>query len=200
MRALTADEVRRAFLGFFEERGHVVVPSASLIPHDASLLLTTAGMVQFKPYMLGDETAPYQRAASVQKCFRTTDIDIVGTTTRHLTFFEMLGNFSFGDYFKDEAIPLAWQLVTDVLGLDPDRLWVTVYEDDDEAADLWRDRVGISADRVQRLGAADNFWAMGPTGPCGPCSEIYFDRGAELGAEGGPADGGPERYVEYAGH
>src|SRR5690606_28680059 len=127
------DALRRAFLGFFEERGHTVVPSSSLIPADPSVLLTTAGMVQFKPYMLGDEAAPWPRATSVQKCFRTTDIDIVGTTSRHLTFFEMLGNFSLGDYFKDRAIPYAWEFVTQVLGFDPADLWVTVHVSDDEA-------------------------------------------------------------------
>lgn len=196
MQSMTADELRRAFLGFFETRGHTVVPSSSLIPHDPSMLLTTAGMVQFKPYMLGDETPVYSRAASVQKCFRTTDIDIIGTTTRHLTFFEMLGNFSLGDYFKHEAIPFAWELVTTGLGLDPDRLWITIFEDDDESGGIWRDEVGIAGDRIQRCGADDNFWAMGPTGPCGPCSEIYYDRGPDLGAAGGPVGGGPERYVE----
>ena len=196
MQSMTADELRSAFLGFFETRGHTVVPSSSLIPHDPSMLLTTAGMVQFKPYMLGDETPAYSRAASVQKCFRTTDIDIIGTTTRHLTFFEMLGNFSLGDYFKHEAIPFAWELVTTVLGLDPDRLWITIFEDDDESGDIWRDAVGVSSERIQRCGADDNFWAMGPTGPCGPCSEIYYDRGPELGSAGGPVGGGPERYVE----
>lgn len=196
MRPMTASELRRAFLGFFEERGHVIVPSSSLIPHDPSLLLTTAGMVQFKPYMLGDEQAPYSRASSVQKCFRTTDIDLIGTTARHLTFFEMLGNFSLGDYFKTEAIPFAWELVTEVLALDPDRCWVTVFEDDDDAEEIWSGNVGVSNDRIQRMGAEDNFWAMGTTGPCGPCSEIYFDRGPEFGEDGGPLHGGDERYVE----
>ncbi|MGH9024115.1 MAG: alanine--tRNA ligase, partial [Acidimicrobiia bacterium] len=193
---MTAAELRRAFLGFFEERGHAVLPSSSLVPNDPTLLLTTAGMVQFKPYMLGEEPPPHPRATTVQKCFRTTDIDLVGTTTRHLTFFEMLGNFSLGDYFKDQAIPFAWQLVTDRLGLDPDRLWVTVFDTDDEAEDIWRGAVGVLPERIQRRGEEDNFWAMGPTGPCGPCSEIYFDRGPDLGPPGGPAEGGAERYVE----
>ncbi len=196
MGQMTAAELRQAFLGFFEERDHVVVPSSNLIPHDPSLLLTTAGMVQFKPFMLGEEPAPYPRATSVQKCFRTTDIDIIGTTARHLTFFEMLGNFSLGDYFKDRAIPLAWEFVTDVLGFEPERLWVTVFEDDDEAETIWRDTVGVPTERIQRMGEDDNFWAMGPTGPCGPCSEIFYDRGPELGDEGGPKHGGEERYVE----
>ncbi len=193
---MTADELRRAFQGFFAERGHTVVPSSSLIPNDPSLLLTTAGMVQFKPYMLGDEAAPWPRATSVQKCFRTTDIDIIGTTTRHLTFFEMLGNFSLGDYFKADAIPFAWDLMTEVLGFDPERLWVTVFETDDEAAKLWHEIVGVPTERIQRMGEEDNFWAMGPTGPCGPCSEIYFDRGPSWGAEGGPKHGGEERFTE----
>jgi alanyl-tRNA synthetase len=193
---MTADELRRGFLDFFAQRGHTIVPSASLIPNDPSLLLTSAGMVQFKPYMLGDEPAPWPRATSVQKCFRTTDIDIIGTTTRHLTFFEMLGNFSLGDYFKEQAIPYAWELMTEVFGFDPARLWITVFETDDEAERLWLDVVGIPPERVQRMGEDDNFWAMGPTGPCGPCSEIFFDRGPEWGADGGPRDGGAERFTE----
>ena len=193
----TADQLRRAFLGFFEERGHTVVPSSSLIPHDPTMLLTTAGMVQFKPYMLGEEPAPYPRATSVQKCFRTTDIDIIGTTTRHLTLFEMLGNFSLGDYFKELAIPYAWEFVTETLGFDAERLWVTVFEDDDEAEQIWHEAVGFPMERIQRLGGESNFWAMGSTGPCGPSSEIFLDRGPEFGAEGGPAHGGEERFVEF---
>jgi alanyl-tRNA synthetase len=193
---MTADELRRAFLDYFAARGHTLVPSSSLIPNDPTLLLTSAGMVQFKPYMLGDEPPPWPRATSVQKCFRTTDIDIIGTTTRHLTFFEMLGNFSLGDYFKDQAIPFAWELMTEVFGFDPERLWVTVFESDDEAERIWHDVVGVPRERIQRLGEDDNFWAMGPTGPCGPCSEIYFDRGPEWGPEGGPATGGAERFTE----
>ena len=190
-----ADQLRSAFTGFFADRGHAPVPSASLIPHDPSVLFTIAGMVPFKPFFLGDETPPWTRATSVQKCFRTVDIDVVGTTLRHCTFFEMLGNFSFGDYFKPEAIPFAWELVTDVLGIDGDRLWVTVYETDDEAEQIWRDQVGVPADRIQRLGE-DNFWKMGDTGPCGPSSEIFFDKGPSYGADGGPAFGGSERFVE----
>jgi alanyl-tRNA synthetase len=192
---MTADQLRSAFTGFFSERGHVVVPSASLIPHDPSVLFTIAGMVPFKPFFVGDETAPWPRATGIQKCFRTVDIDVVGTTRRHNTFFEMLGNFSFGDYFKELAIPYAWELVTDVLGMDVDRLWVTVYDDDDEAEQIWRDAVGVPAERIQRLGD-DNFWKMGDTGPCGPSSEIFFDMGAGYGEEGGPAHGGSERFVE----
>ena len=192
---MRAQELRDAFTGFYAGRGHHVVPSASLIPHDPTVLFTIAGMVPFKPYFLGDEASPWPRATSVQKCFRTVDIDIIGTTLRHCTFFEMLGNFSFGDYFKADAIPFAWELLTERLGLDGDRLWVTVYETDDEAEALWTQAVGVPADRVQRMGE-DNFWKMGDTGPCGPCSELYFDKGEEHGPAGGPAFGGPERYVE----
>ncbi|MFZ0666272.1 MAG: alanine--tRNA ligase [Acidimicrobiales bacterium] len=192
---MDAAELRSAFTGFYAARGHTVVPSASLIPHDPTVLFTIAGMVPFKPYFLGDEIPPYSRATTVQKCFRTVDIDIVGTTTRHLTFFEMLGNFSFGDYFKKDAIPFAWQLFTETLGIEADRLWVTVYETDDEAADIWTKSVGVSPDRVQRMGE-DNFWKMGDTGPCGPCSELYYDKGEEYGPGGGPAYGGDERYIE----
>jgi alanyl-tRNA synthetase len=194
-RTFDADQLRSEFTRFFTERGHVAVPSASLIPHDPTVLFTIAGMVPFKPYFVGDERPPWPRATSVQKCFRTLDIDIVGTTHRHCTFFEMLGNFSFGDYFKAEAIPFAWELVTEVLGLDGDRLWVTVHESDDDAAAIWTDGVGVDPGRVQRMGE-DNFWQMGDTGPCGPCSELYIDKGPAYGAEGGPAHGGPERFVE----
>ena len=190
-----ADHLRGAFTRFFTERGHAPVPSASLIPHDPTVLFTIAGMVPFKPFFLGDEAPPWPRATSVQKCFRTLDIDVVGTTQRHCTFFEMLGNFSFGDYFKAEAIPFAWELVTEVMGIDGDRLWMTVYESDDEAEQIWRDGVGIPAERIQRMGE-DNFWKMGDTGPCGPSSELYFDKGAAYGADGGPAFGGEERFVE----
>ena len=192
---MTADQLRSAFTGFFAERGHIAVPSASLIPHDPSVLFTIAGMVPFKPFFVGDEAAPWSRATSVQKCFRTVDIDIVGTTRRHVTFFEMLGNFSFGDYFKDLAIPYAWEFITEVLGMDGDKLWITVHESDDEAEQIWRDAIGVPADRIQRMGD-DNFWKMGDTGPCGPSSEIYFDMGASYGEPGGPAHGGSERFVE----
>ncbi|HEX5949147.1 MAG TPA: alanine--tRNA ligase-related protein, partial [Actinomycetota bacterium] len=168
---MRGDEIRRGFLSFFEERGHTVVPSSSLIPNDPSLLLTTAGMVQFKPYFLGQQDPPYPRAASVQKSFRTTDIENVGRTIRHMTFFEMLGNFSFGDYFKEGAIALAWELVTERYGVAPDRLWATVYEKDDDAEELWRGY--LPADRIVRRGMDDNFWSMGVAGPCGPSSEIF---------------------------
>src|SRR4051794_41064055 len=193
-------EIRRRFLRFFEERGHTVVPSASLIADDPTLLLVNAGMVPFKPYFLGQVPAPYPRATSVQKVVRTVDIDIVGTTTRHLSFFQMNGNFSFGDYFKEGAIPLAWELLTSPVedggyGFAPDRLWATVYEDDDEGFDIWTRVVGLAPERVQRRGLEDNYWHMGVPGPGGPCSEIYFDRGPEHGREGGPiAD--EERYLE----
>lgn len=196
MTVVEAAELRRRFLTYFEERGHTIVPSASLIPHDPSLLFTIAGMVPFKPYFAGEETAPFSRAASVQKCFRAPDIDIIGTTARHLTFFEMLGNFSFGDYFKEDAIRFAWGLITEGFGFDPDRLWVTVHVSDTDASEIWREVAGISPDRIQRLDE-DNFWAMGDTGPCGPCSEIYFDKGPAFGDDGGPAFGGGDRFVEF---
>ncbi len=197
---MTAGDLRRAFVDFFVARGHAEVPSASLIPHDPSILFTVAGMVPFKPYFLGDETPPYRRAASVQKCMRAggkhNDLDDIGRTNRHFSFFEMLGNFSFGDYFKAEAIPWAWELVTEVLELPPDRLWVTVHETDDEAERIWRDDVGVASGRIQRLGH-DNFWRMADTGPCGPSSEIFLDLGPEHGPEGGPAHGGEDRYLEF---
>jgi alanyl-tRNA synthetase len=196
---MRANELRRAFQDFFAARGHTVVSSASLIPHDPTVLFTVAGMVPFKTYFVGEEPAPWPRAVSVQKCARAggkhNDLDQVGRTSRHLTFFEMLGNFSFGDYFKETAIPLAWELVTEVLGLDPERLWVTVHVSDDEAETLWRDTVGVRADRIQRLDE-DNFWKMGEVGPCGPSSEIFWDKGPAFGADGGPAHGGEERFVE----
>jgi alanyl-tRNA synthetase len=193
--ARDADQLRDAFTRFFVERGHTAVPSAPLIPHDPTVLFTIAGMVPFKPFFLGDEVAPWPRATSVQKCFRTVDIDVVGTTQRHCTFFEMLGNFSFGDYFKAQAIPYAWELVTEVLGIEADRLWVTVHESDDDAEQLWADAVGVPHERIQRLGD-DNFWKMGDTGPCGPSSEIFYDKGSDYGEPGGPAFGGSERFVE----
>ncbi len=193
---MDANGLRAAFTRFFADRGHVVVPSASLIPHDPSVLFTIAGMVPFKPYFLGEETPPWPRATSVQKCFRTPDIDIIGTDTYHCTFFEMLGNFSFGDYFKADAIPLAWELLTEVFGLDGDRLWITVHEGDDEAERIWIDTVGVRPERVQRMGDEDNFWAMGETGPCGPDSEIFIDKGPEYGHDGGPKHGGSDRFVE----
>ncbi|QCQ90918.1 alanine--tRNA ligase [Rhodococcus sp. SGAir0479] len=193
-------EIRRRFLDHFVKAGHAEVPSASLIFDDPNLLFVNAGMVQFKPFFLGQQTPPYDTATSVQKCVRTGDIENVGVTTRHNTFFQMAGNFSFGDYFKRGAIKHAWSLLTDSqedggYGFDPERLWVTVYLDDDEARDIWRDEIGIPEERIQRRGMADNYWSMGIPGPCGPCSEIYYDRGPEYGAEGGP-EADEDRYLE----
>ncbi len=192
---MRSTELREAFTGYFASRGHLIVPSASLIPHDTSVMFTIAGMVPFKPYFLGEEQPPALRVTSVQKCFRTLDIEVVGTTERHCTFFEMLGNFSFGDYFKPEAISFAWEFVSEVLGIDADRLWVTVHHSDSDAEEIWRDAVGVLPERIQRMGE-ENFWRMGDVGPCGPCSELYFDRGPEHGAPGGPAHGAPDRFVE----
>ena len=198
-------EIRSRWLKFFESKNslnlkHTVVPSASLIADDPNLLLVNAGMVPFKPYFLGEVKAPYKRATSVQKCVRTLDIDEVGKTTRHASFFQMCGNFSFGDYFKEGAIALAWELLTKSVsdggyGFAEEKLWVTVYQDDDEGAEIWEKQVGVPKNRIQRRGMADNFWSMGVPGPCGPCSEIYFDRGSAYGKEGGPiAD--EDRYLE----
>ncbi|QRP22274.1 alanine--tRNA ligase [Corynebacterium macginleyi] len=195
-------EIRQRFTQHFVNSGHEVVPSASLILDDPNLLFVNAGMVPFKPYFLGQQTPPFPQglATSIQKCVRTLDIEEVGITTRHNTFFQMAGNFSFGQYFKEGAISNAWGLLTrDVadggFGLDPDRLWVTVYLDDDEAAEIWRDKIGVPEERIQRLGVEDNYWSMGVPGPCGPCSEIYYDRGPEYGKDGGPvAD--DNRYME----
>ncbi len=193
-------EIVRRFTAHFENAGHTPVPSASLILDDPQLLFVNAGMVQFKPYFLGDVPAPYPRATSIQKCVRTPDIDEVGKTTRHATFFQMAGNFSFGDYFKRGAIEHAWQLVTGSqddggYGFDPDRIWVTVFETDDEAIELWKEIAGLPEERIQRRDGEDNYWDMGVPGPGGPCSEIYYDRGPEYGAEGGPvAD--EDRYLE----
>ena len=198
-------EIRSRWLRFFEsenEQGlmHTVVPSASLIADDPNLLLVNAGMVPFKPFFLGEVTPPYARATSVQKCVRTLDIDEVGKTTRHASFFQMCGNFSFGDYFKEGAIALAWELLTKPIaqggyGFPEEKLWVTVFHTDDEAADIWHHKMGVPKERIQRRGMADNFWSMGVPGPCGPCSEIYYDRGPAYGAEGGPiAD--ENRYLE----
>ncbi|WP_370325052.1 alanine--tRNA ligase [Euzebya sp.] len=194
-------QIRSSFLEFFRARDHRVLPSASLIPQDPTLLLTVAGMVPFKPYFLGEATPEHPRAATIQKVARTNDIENVGRTTRHLTFFEMLGNFSFGDYFKAEAIRWAYELsVTPAseggLGFDPERLWATVYESDDEAEQLWLSETDIPAARIQRRDAKDNFWSTGGPGPCGPCTEIFYDRGPEHGAEGGPVVD-ETRYTEY---
>jgi len=193
-------EIRSRFLRYFADRGHQIVPSASLLLDDPTLLFVNAGMVPFKPYFLGEAPAPYPRATSVQKVVRTLDIEEVGKTTRHASFFQMASNFSFGDYFKAEAIPFAWDLLTRSIadggyGFPEDRLWATVYLDDDEAIDIWHKQVGLPLDRIQRRGMADNFWSMGVPGPCGPCSEIYYDRGSEYGLDGGPVVD-EDRYLE----
>ncbi len=198
--SMTAAELRRAFVDFFTERDHQLVPSASLIPHDQTLLFVNSGMVPFKSYFVGEEKPPHPRVVSVQKCVRAggkhNDLDEVGRTSRHLTFFEMLGNFSFGDYFKEQAIPQAWEFFTKVLQLDPERLWVTVHLSDDEAEDIWANTVGVPKERIQRLDE-DNWWRMADTGPNGPSSEIFWDKGPAYGPEGGPANPeADERYVE----
>ncbi len=197
---MKARELRRVFVDFFTQRDHLLIPSASLIPYDQTLLFTNSGMVPFKPYFVGEEVPPHPRAVSVQKCVRAggkhNDLDEVGRTARHLTFFEMLGNFSFGDYFKERAIPDAWEFFTEVLGLDPDRLWVTVHHSDDEAEEIWAETVGLPRERIQRLGD-DNWWRMADTGPNGPSSEIFWDKGPAYGPDGGPANPeADERYVE----
>ena len=195
-------EIRKSFLDYFQRHGHEIVASSSLIPgNDPTLLFTNAGMVQFKDVFLGQEKRSYVRAASSQRCVRAggkhNDLENVGYTARHHTFFEMLGNFSFGDYFKREAIQFAWEFLTQEMKLPPERLWVTVYQDDDEAADIWLKEIGVSAERFSRLDEKDNFWSMGDTGPCGPCSEIFYDHGPEVvgGPPGSPDDDG-DRYVE----
>jgi alanyl-tRNA synthetase len=194
-------EIKRRFLKHFETNGHTVVPSAPLPLADPNLLFVNAGMVQFVPYFVGQSTAPYRRAVSVQKCIRTPDIDEVGKTSRHGTFFQMNGNFSFGDYFKEGAIDLAWKLSTNSqqqggFGLDPERLWVTVYLDDDEAIELWQKVAGVPMERIVRRGKKDNFWSMGIPGPAGPCSEIYYDRGPAYGPDGGP-EVDEDRFLEF---
>jgi alanyl-tRNA synthetase len=206
---MKAQQIRDTYLAFFAERGHKVVPSASLVPsvHDPTVLLTTAGMQPFKPYFLGRETPPAPRLTDVQKCFRTTDIEEVGKTARHLTFFEMLGNWSFGDYFKAESIPWGRQLAVEGFGMDPEQIWVTVFGGDEElglgpdteAIEIW-ERTGVPRERIVELGREDNFWQGGPTGPCGPCSELYIDRGLDFGAaDERPGDEG-ERFLEFWNH
>jgi len=199
----TANDIRRTFLDYFKARGHEVVPSSPLVPaNDPTLLFTNAGMVQFKDVFLGQDKRPYTRAASSQRCVRAggkhNDLENVGYTARHHTFFEMLGNFSFGDYFKGEAIRYAWGFLTEELGIPAERLWVTVYQDDDEAADIWLREIGVVPERFGRIGdkpggrpyESDNFWSMGDTGPCGPCSEIFYDHGPDIPG-GPPATSGP---------
>ncbi len=195
-------EIRRRFLGHFEANGHVVVPSAPLPFDDPNLLFVNAGMVQFVPYFVGQQAPPWPRATSIQKCIRTQDIDEVGKTTRHGTFFQMNGNFSFGDYFKARCDPARLGAVDQRpiadggFGLDGERIWATVYLDDDEAIDIWHREIGLPLERIVRRGMDDNFWSMGIAGPCGPCSELYYDRGPDYGTEGGPAVD-EDRYMEY---
>ncbi|MEX0971832.1 MAG: alanine--tRNA ligase [Solirubrobacterales bacterium] len=206
---MKAEQIRETYLSFFAERGHKIVPSAPLVPsvHDPSVLLTTAGMQPFKPYFLGREQAPAPRLADVQKCFRTTDIEEVGKTARHLTFFEMLGNWSFGDYFKAESIPWGWELATQGFGMDPERIWATVFGGDEElglgpdeeAIEIWKGE-GMPEERIVLLGREDNFWQAGPSGPCGPCSELYLDRGEGFGAAGERPGDDTDRFLEFWNH
>ena len=199
---MKTNDIRQRFLTYFEEKGHTVVSSSPLVPHnDPTLLFTNAGMVQFKDVFLGNERRPYQRAVTSQRCVRAggkhNDLENVGYTARHHTFFEMLGNFSFGDYFKRDAIEYAWELLTEVFGLPAEKLWVTVYENDDDAAGIWLNDIGVPEARFRRIGAKDNFWAMGDTGPCGPCSEIFYDHGPNVfGGPPGTKDEGGDRFVE----
>ncbi len=197
---MLSQEISKRWIDFFASRGHTVVPSASLISNEPGAMFTIAGMVPFIPYFLGRETPPFSRATSVQKCIRTLDIEEVGKTARHGTFFQMAGNFSFGDYFKEQAIPFAYELLTTPqdkggFGLDPERLWVTIYEGDDEAFDIWHNKVGFPAERIQRMGMKENYWSTGQPGPAGPDSEIFYDRGPAYGKEGGPA-ADDDRYIE----
>ena len=193
-------EIARRYLAHFEARGHAIVPSASLVADDPTLLFVVAGMQPFKPYLLGQQVPPWKRVADVQKCVRTLDIEEVGKTTRHATFFQMLGNWSFGDYFKEDAIRWAWELLTKSqadggFGFPEERLWATVLHGDDESYAIWRDKIGVPESRIQRRGLKDNYWHMGVPGPGGPCSEIYFDKGPEHGREGGP-EADEDRYLE----
>ena len=192
---MKSSEIRSAFLNYFEDSNHKIMPSASLIPIDETLLFTAAGMVPFKDYFLGNAKPPSNNLVSSQKCIRTIDIDIIGDTDRHLTFFEMLGNFSIGEYFKEDAIKLAYNFITEILGISPDDLWFTVYKDDDESFNIWKDLIGVPEHKIQR-GDKDNFWQMNIPGPCGPCSEIFIDRGEMYGKDGGPIGGGEDRFIE----
>ena len=202
-------EIRETYLSFFEEQGHRRMPSASLVPppEDTSTLLTVAGMQPFKPYFLGRELPPATRLTSSQTCFRTPDIEEVGKTLRHLTFFEMLGNFSFGDYFKEDAIPFGWRLSTEGFGFDPEVIWITVFGGDDdlglgpdeEAIEIWKG-LGVPDERIVKLPRSENFWQAGPTGPCGPCSEMYLDRGLDFGSEDDRPGDDSDRFLEYWNH
>ena len=192
---MNSNDIRNSFLDYFESKGHKIIPSASLIPHDNSLLFTAAGMVPLKDYFLGNKDTDTPNMVSSQKCLRTIDIDIIGDTDRHLSFFEMLGNFSVGKYFKEEAIKYSYEYITEVLKVDKDKLWFTVYKTDEEAYKIWKDVIGIPDERIQR-GDTDNFWHMNIPGPCGPCSEIFIDRGEEYGDDGGPIGGGEDRFIE----
>ncbi|MEX2319661.1 MAG: alanine--tRNA ligase-related protein, partial [Bauldia sp.] len=199
----SVNDIRSHFLGFFEDNGHTPVPSGPLVPrNDPTLMFTNAGMVQFKDYFTGRATPSFPRAVTSQKCVRAggkhNDLDNVGYTARHLTFFEMLGNFSFGDYFKERAIELAWRLTTKEFGLPKEKLWVTVYVDDDHAFDLWKKIAGLPEERIVRIATSDNFWQMGDTGPCGPCSEIFIDQGeAVAGGPPGSPDEDGDRFLEF---
>src|SRR5918996_2389988 len=196
----TGHELRQAFIRYFQERGHTAVPSSPLIPQaDPTLLFTNAGMNQFKGVFLGEDPRPYKRAVTVQKCLRAggkhNDLENVGYTGRHHTFFEMLGNFSFGDYFKKEAIQFGWEFLTQIVGLPKDKLWVTIFRDDDEAARIWEHEIGVSPSRIMRCNEKDNFWQMGETGPCGPCSEIHYDQGPSVPGDATP-NGAGDRVME----
>ena len=199
---MKTSDIRQSFLDFFNSKDHEVVPSSSLVPNnDETLLFTNAGMVQFKDVFLGTEKRNFSRAVTSQRCIRAggkhNDLENVGYTLRHHTFFEMLGNFSFGDYFKEDAIKYAWEFLTEVLKLDKDKLWITVYKDDDEAEEIWKNIIGVAPDRIARLGDDDNFWSMGDTGPCGPCSEIFFDHGEHIDGTPPGHDGDEgDRFVE----
>ena len=192
---MNSNKIRESFLSFFESKGHNIIPSSSLIPHDNSLLFTAAGMVPLKDYFLGNKKTKTPNMVSSQKCIRTIDIDIIGETDRHLSFFEMLGNFSVGEYFKEDAIKYSYEYITEVLKVEKDKLWFTVYKDDDEAYKIWKEVIGVPEERIQR-GNEDNFWHMNIPGPCGPCSEIFIDRGKKYGEDGGPIGGGEDRFIE----
>ena len=193
---ITGDEIRKAFLAFYEKKSHKIISSSSLIPDDPTVMLTIAGMLPFKPVFLGLRNRPSPRAASSQKCIRTNDIENVGITARHHTFFEMLGNFSFGDYFKREAIQWAWELITDIYHLKPENIIVSVFNEDHESEKIWRNEIGIDPDRIIRLDAKDNFWSSGATGPCGPCSELYYDFNPEKGLKNIDLEDG-DRFIEF---